>query len=111
MLNETQTKYIQMLNKGNISFEEKNSAFTPKAVNEALASLPTNYVIKAKEILDKWFSDQLIKQTYSKVYISRVKNGGVFNEEIMRALVEVGQNHKKTLDQFGVKKKKTSQTN
>lgn len=37
-----------MINKGSISFEEKNSAFTPKAVNEALASLPTNFVVKAK---------------------------------------------------------------
>jgi hypothetical protein len=100
-----------MINKDNISGEEKNSVFTPKAVNEALASLPTNYVLKTKEILDKWFNQEQTKQTYSKVYISRVKNGGVFNEEIMKALVEVGQAHKETLKQFGLKKKKTSQTN
>lgn len=100
-----------MINKGSISFEEKNSAFTPKAVNEALASLPTNFVVKAKTILDGWFEEKLIKKTYSKVYISRVKNGSSFNEEIMNALVLVGQNHKETLNRFGVKKKKTSQTN
>ena len=100
-----------MINKGSISFEEKNSAFTPKAVNEALASLPTNFVVKTKKLLDEWFEKEETKQTYSKVYISRVKNGSAFNEEIMRALVLVGQNHKEILNTYGVKKKKTSQTN
>ncbi|MEZ0182622.1 hypothetical protein AB9T89_10280 [Flavobacterium oncorhynchi] len=100
-----------MINKGSISFEEKNSAFTPKAVNEALASLPTNFVVKAKKLLDEWFEKEETKQTYSKVYISRVKNGSAFNEEIMRALVLVGQSHKEILNTYGVKKKKTSQTN
>nr|WP_315245090.1 hypothetical protein [uncultured Flavobacterium sp.] len=100
-----------MINKDNISIEEKNSGITPKAVNEALANLPTNFVIKAKDILDKWYSDSITKQTYSKVYISRVKNGHAFNEDVMKSLVEVGQAHKLAFGQFGVKKKKTSQTN
>jgi len=100
-----------MINKDNISSEEKNSAITPKAVNEALANLPTNYVIKAKELLDEWFKQEKTKQTYSKVYISRVRNNHVFNEDVVKALVEVGQNHKKTFGKLGVKNKKTSQTN
>lgn len=102
-----------MINKDNISVEEKNSAFTLKAVNEALGSLPTNYVVQAKKILDEKFQSGKIEKTYSKVYISRVKNGDnkVFNEDIMLALVEVGNKHKETLEQFGRKKKKTSRTN
>jgi hypothetical protein len=102
-----------MINKDNIIPLEKNSVYTPEAVNEALESLPTNYVIKVKAILDDWFDNKTIDKTYSKVYISRVKNRDkeAFNEDIMKALVKVGLEHKITLNQFGRKPKKNLSTN
>jgi hypothetical protein len=42
-------------------------------VNEALDSLPSNYVKQAQIVLEQWKESGIITKTYSKVYISRVK--------------------------------------
>jgi hypothetical protein len=65
-------------------------------VNEALDSLPSNYVKQAQIVLEQWKESGIITKTYSKVYISRVKTAdkGAFNEDIMNALVEVGTKNK-----------------
>jgi hypothetical protein len=69
---------------------------SPEAVNEALDSLPSNYVKQAQIVLEQWKESGIITKTYSKVYISRVKTAdkGAFNEDIMNALVEVGTKNK-----------------
>ncbi|MBC5840783.1 hypothetical protein H8R23_05140 [Flavobacterium sp. F-380] len=99
-----------MTNKDNTVPAENKKAFTPKLINEALESLPSNYVNQTLIILDKWKDSGLIENTFSRVYISRVKTGlnGAFNEDIMNALVEVGMNNKKVQEKFGRKTKKTS---
>ncbi len=102
-----------MINKDNTKIEKENSVVTPNAVNEALDSLPSNYVIQAQLILDKWKDSGVIEKSYSKVYISRVKTGdkGAFNLEIMNALVEVGVKNKETQEKFGRITKKASPSN
>jgi hypothetical protein len=66
-------------------------------VNEALDSLPSNYVKQAQIVLEQWKESGIITKTYSKVYISRVKTADkAFNEDIMNALVEVGTKNKKS---------------
>jgi hypothetical protein len=99
-----------MINKDNTLSEKENNGITPEAVNEALNSLPSNYVKQALIVLEKWKDSGIITKTYSKVYISRVKTAdkGAFNEDIMNALVEVGSKNKKTQETFGRITKKTS---
>lgn len=102
-----------MINKCNTISEEKNSAITPEAVNEALDSLPHNFVVLTLKVLDEWKEQGKIDKTYSKVYISRVKTGdkGAFNEDIMNALVEVGTKNKEIQKKFGRITKKASPSN
>lgn len=102
-----------MINKDNTIPEEKNNGITPEAVNEALENLPYGYVIETLELLNKWKSENKIRNTYSKVYISRVRTGdkGAFNKDIMNALVEVGTKNKEEKEQFGRITKKASPSN
>jgi hypothetical protein len=71
-----------MINKDNTFLEKENNGITPEAVNEALDSLPSNYVKQAQIVLEQWKESGIITKTYSKVYISRVKTAdkGAFNE-------------------------------
>jgi predicted transposase YbfD/YdcC len=102
-----------MINKDNTILEEKNKGITPDATIEALVNLPYNYVKLASALLDKWKAEGKIDQTYSNVYISRVKTGdkGAFNEDIMNALVEVGQKNLASKKSFGRITKKASPSN
>lgn len=102
-----------MINKDNTKTEKENSGITPEAVNEALNSLPSNYVKQALIVLEKWKDSGIITKTYSKVYISRVKTAdkGAFNEDIMKALVVVGEKNKETQEKFGRVTKKASTSN
>jgi len=102
-----------MINKDNTLSEKKNNVFTPEAVNEALDSLPSNYVKQALIVLEKWKDSGVIEKTYSKVYISRVKTGdkGAFNEDIMNALVEVGTKNKQIKEKYGRITKKAPESN
>jgi ribosomal protein L22 len=102
-----------MINKDNTLSVKENNGITPEAVNEALNSLPSNYVKQALIVLEKWKDSGIITKTYSKVYISRVKTAdkGAFNEDIMKALVEVGSTNKKTKETFGRITKKASPSN
>jgi hypothetical protein len=102
-----------MINKDNTKIEKENSGVTPNTVNEALGSLPSNYVVQAQILLDNWKDKGIIEKSYSKVYISRVKTGdrGAFNEDIMNALVEVGVKNKETQEKFGRITKKASPSN
>jgi hypothetical protein len=71
-----------MINKDNTFLEKENNGITPE-VNEALDSLPSNYVKQAQIVLEQWKESGIITKTYSKVYISRVKTAdkGAFNED------------------------------
>jgi len=102
-----------MTNKDNILPEEKNKGITPEAISEALDSLPQNYIVQALEVLNKWKDIGVIKKTYTKEYISKVKLGkdGAFNEDIMNALVEVGKKNKEIQEKFGRITKKASPSN
>lgn len=102
-----------MINKDSIIPEEKNRVITPEAVNEALENLPYNAVKLASDLLDKWKEEGKIDQTYSRVYISRVKTGdkGAFNKTIMDALVEVGLEHLASQKLYGRPTKKASPSN
>jgi hypothetical protein len=95
-----------MINKDNF-LREENNGITPEAVNEALDSLPSNYVKQAQIVLEQWKESGIITKTYSKVYISRVKTAdkGAFNEDIMNALVEVGTKKIKKSKYGRIKKK------
>jgi hypothetical protein len=44
---------------------------SPRAVNEALDSLPSNYVKQAQIVLEQWKESGIITKTYSK-FISHV---------------------------------------
>ena len=102
-----------MINKDNTFLDKENNAITPEAVNEALDSLPSNYVKQALIVLEKWKDSGIINKTYSKVYISRVKTAdkGAFNEDIMNALVVVGKKNKESQEKFGRVTKKASKSN
>ena len=102
-----------MINKDNTLSVKENNGITPEAVNEALNSLPSNYVKQALIVLEKWKDSGIITKTYSKVYISRVKTAdkGAFNEDIMNALVEVGSKNKESQEKFGRITKKASKSN
>lgn len=102
-----------MINKDNTLSEKENNGITPEAVNEALNSLPSNYVKQALIVLEKWKDSGIITKTYSKVYISRVKTAdkGAFNEDIMNALVEVGSKNIEAQEKFGRITKKASKSN
>ena len=86
---------------------EKNNVITPEAVKEAFDNLPHNFAVQAKALLDRWQKEGTAEKTYSKVYILKVKKGeeGAFNEDIMNALVAVGQKNKATKEKFGITKK------
>jgi hypothetical protein len=102
-----------MINKDNTFLEKENNGITPEAVNEALDSLPSNYVKQAQIVLEQWKESGIITKTYSKVYISRVKTAdkGAFNEDIMNALVEVGTKNKEIKEKYGRITKKASPSN
>lgn len=102
-----------MINKDNTFLEKENNGITPDAVNEALDSLPSNYVKQTLIVLEKWKDSGIINKTYSKVYISRVKTAdkGAFNEDIMNALVEVGTKNKEIKEKYGRITKKASPSN
>lgn len=102
-----------MINKDNTLSVKENNGITPEAVEDALNSLPSNYVKQALIVLEKWKDSGIITKTYSKVYISRVKTAdkGAFNEDIMNALVEVGSKNKESQEKFGRVTKKASTSN
>ncbi|NRT11498.1 hypothetical protein [Flavobacterium sp. 14A] len=102
-----------MINKDNTLDQKKNNGITPDSICTALDCLPHNFVVLTQKLLEKWKSKGKIEKTYSKVYISRVKTAdkGAFNEDIMKALIEVGSKNQKTLENFGRAQKKTSKTN
>jgi predicted Zn-dependent protease len=102
-----------MINKDSTIPEEKNNGITPDATIEALENLPYNYIKLTSALLEKWKDDGKIDQTYSEVYISRVKTAskGAFNEDIMNALVEVGEKHLASRKNFGRTTKKASPSN
>jgi len=102
-----------MSNKDNIIPEEKNKGITPYAISEALDSLPQNYIVQTLEVLEEWKGSGKIKRIYTKEYISKVKlaKDGAFNEDIMNALVEVGQKNKEIQEKFGRVTKKASPSN
>ncbi|MEN9909100.1 MAG: hypothetical protein RLZZ540_2249 [Bacteroidota bacterium] len=101
------------MNKDNIILVEKNNGITPEAVSEALESLPQNYIVQTLEVLEKWKDSGIIKKSYTKRYISKVKLGedDAFNIDIMKALVEVGIKNKEEKQQFGRSTKKASPSN
>lgn len=101
------------MNKDNIIIEEKNSVVTPEATQEALESLPHNYVVKAIAVLEKWKSAGIIDQSYSQRYIIKVRKGekDAFNKDIMNALIEVGTKNKAEKEQYGRITKKASPSN
>src|SRR4051812_11656856 len=76
------------MNKDNNSLELKNRAITPDEALSALDSLPHDFVQQTKIKLEGQG-----KRVYSDSYISKVKNGDVFNEDIFDALVEVGNDN------------------
>lgn len=92
---------------------EKNNGITPEAVSEALESLPQNYIVQTLQVLEKWKDSGIIKKSYTKRYISKVKLGedDAFNADIMNALVEVGTKHKAEKEKFGRTTKKASPSN
>ena len=102
-----------MMNKDNIIPVEKNNGITPEAISEALDNLPRNYIVQTLKVLDKWKESGAIKKSYTKRYISKVKLGedDAFNEDIMHALVEVGQKKKAIQEKFGRITKKASPSN
>jgi len=73
------------MNKDSNSIQIKNRAITPDSAAKALASLPHDFVKKTKVELERQG-----KQVYSATYISKVKNGKLYNEDIFDALVAVG---------------------
>jgi hypothetical protein len=91
-----------MINK-QILLEKENNGITPE-VNEALDSLPSNYVKQAQIVLEQWKESGIITKTYSKVYL-KTTDKGAFNEDIMNALVEVGTKNKE-IEKYGHNKKK-----
>lgn len=101
------------MNKDNINIEEKNNVITPEHTQEALDSLPHNYVVQALAVLDKWKDSGVIDKSYSSRYVIKVKKGdeGAFNEDIMNALVEVGTKNKASKEKFGRITKKASPSN
>lgn len=101
------------MNKDNIIIEEKNSVITPEAVQEALESLPHNYVVKAIAVLKKWKEEGTIDKSYSSRYVIKVRKGeeGAFNEDIMKALIEVGTENKTIQEKYGRPTKKASPSN
>ncbi|MFV5696656.1 hypothetical protein ACM55G_14600 [Flavobacterium sp. LB3P122] len=101
------------MNKDNIIPEEKNNGITPEAISEALDSLPQNYIVQTLIVLKKWEDSGIIKKSYTKRYISKVKLGedDAFNEDIMNALVEVGTKNKEIQEKFGRITKKASTSN
>jgi hypothetical protein len=102
-----------MINKDNTITEIKNKVITPESITEALENLPYNYVKLTSALLVKWNGEGKIDQTYSDVYISRVKTAdkGAFNKTIMDALVEVGLEHIASQKLYGRPTKKASQSN
>lgn len=102
-----------MMNKDNIIPLEKNNGITPEAISEALESLPQNYIVQTLEVLEKWKDSGVIKKSYTKRYISKVKLGedDAFNEDIMNALVVVGLKNKTIQEKFGRTTKKASPSN
>jgi hypothetical protein len=101
------------MNKDNIIIQEKNKVITPEHTQEALDSLPHNYVVQALAVLDKWKDAGIVDKSYSKRYVIKVKKGdeGAFNEDIMKALVEVGTKNKEIQEKFGRITKKASPSN
>jgi hypothetical protein len=82
-----------MINK-QILLEKENNGITPE-VNEALDSLPSNYVKQAQIVLEQWKESGIITKTYSKVYL-KTTDKGAFNEDIMNALVKLELKIKKS---------------
>jgi len=80
-----------MSNKNTTNEDTKISVFTPKVVKAAFDSLPYHFAKPAQEILKKKFDAGTIEKVYSTAWIAKVRNGMVFNEDILNALVEVGQ--------------------
>lgn len=74
-----------------INVEEKNNAFTPEIIQQALKALPRNYLVITKRTISEKFSKGKISKDYSKDWISKVRTGKTYNEEILAVLVEVGQ--------------------
>jgi hypothetical protein len=101
------------MNKDNIIIEEKNSVITPEATQEALECLPHNYVVKAIAVLEKWKEEGIIDKSYSSRYVIKVRKGdkGAFNEDIMKALIEVGTENKTIQEKYGRPTKKASPSN
>jgi len=101
------------MNKDNIIIQEKNNVITPEHTQEALDSLPHNYVVQALAVLEKWKDSGIIDKSYSSRYVIKVKKGeeGAFNEDIMNALVAVGTKNKEVQEKFGRITKKTSPSN
>lgn len=74
-----------------INVEEKNNAFTPEIIQEALGALPHNYLVLTKKLVGEKFLKGEISKDYSKDWIMKVKKGDAHNEEVLLALVEIGQ--------------------
>jgi hypothetical protein len=92
--------------------ENKNNGVTPSDINDALENLPHNYVKQTLIVLEKWKDSGVIEKSFSKRYIIKVKKAdeAAFNEDIMNALVEVGNKNKEVKERFGLTKK-TSKEN
>jgi len=101
------------MNKDSKMDELKNNGITPEAVQAALSALPTNYVVETLKVLDELKKAGKIDKIYSSRYIIKVRKGegGAFNEDILNALVAVGQKNLVIIERFGDRRKKTSQTN
>ena len=99
------------MNKDNTIPDEKNKVFTPDEISKALSSLPFNYVILTCGILERWKEEGKIAKTYSKTYVIKVQRGRAFNEHIMNALVEVGNENFEIRNKFGRITKKASPSN
>lgn len=85
--------------------KKENSVITPKATDDALCNLPFDYAIQTMSLLEEWKTQGKIEKSYSKNYIVKVKTGKSFNENILKAIVEIGTKHKELKEQFGVENK------
>jgi len=101
-----------MSNKSNINNDTNKSVLTPKVIKNAFDNLPYHFAKPAQEILKQKHAAGEIQKVYSTAWIANVRNGKVFNEDILNALVEVGQAEQQKKNMLAVlQKEKTPLTN
>lgn len=84
-----------------------NGELTPDAIEKAFENLPSNYVVETQKVLKKLKSEGKIEKTYSDRYIQKVKSGESDNQDILLALLTVGENNMNNKKLFAFRNKKT----